>query len=1076
MTRALLKDTWREIRHSMGRFISIFTIILLGVSFFAGLRAAGPDMENTADQYFDEQNLMDFRLVSTFGIDENDITAVQNADSVEQVMPGYSLDVLLEADDQGYVARLHSISTQGQEDALNVPRVIQGRLPEKSGECVIEEGALISNGLTLGSEIVFSSGDDTPLSDSLAQDTYRVVGIVESPYYISFERGTSTIGSGQVDTFILIPEQDFKLEYYTDLYVTVKGARALNSFGDEYDQLMADTQDELEEIGDVRAQERYDEIVSEAQQEIDDAQRELEDGQQEFDDKMQEAQQEIDDAQQEIDDGWQEYEDAEDAFQSQMSEAEKQLSDAKKELEDGEKQYEEAQKEFDAQKPALEQQLSDAKLQLDDAKELLDGGYAQLNSLKQAVENGQVPEDQLEQVQQTIQQLEATLPQQQAAYDAGLQEYQNGVDQLTATENTLAETKRSLDQGRQELESREKQLEDARTEGQNQLDDAKEELEQGEQELADAKQELEDARQEGEQELADGRQELEDAKQELADLEMPEWYVLSREYNLGAEEYAQAAQRMVAMAQVFPTLFFVIAAMVCLNTMTRMVDEQRTFIGTAKALGYSNGAIVSKYLIYAAIASIFGSIIGVVLGIQIFPRIIYSAYGIMFHLPPLIVSFYPESAVTAAVLAVLVTTLSSYVACRSGLRSMPAKLMRPKAPKMGKRVFLERIGFLWKRLTFTQKVTARNLFRYKKRFLMTIFGISGSMALMLTGFGLMDSVSNVIEYQFGDILSYEATVSLDMEGEDASQVRTDLMERGGFTDILFGYNQSVTLQGAEDEMDATLVVPEDKSRLDDYVDLRERLSKEEISLSTDSVVLTEKLADRIGVDVGDQVTVEMDEGETYTVTVSGLTENYPYHYIYMSPEMYQELTGEPAVYNIAYAQIDGAGQIDQDQLGESLMGSSYVTGVSFLSEMRSSFEDMISTLSYVVVVLIISAGALAFLILYNLTNINVNERYREIATIKVLGFYDKEVLAYVYRENFILTAIGILVGCFLGVLLHSYIITTVEVEAVMFGRNINFLSYVWSCLLTVAFALIVNFVMFFKLRKIDMVEALKTVE
>ena len=359
---------------------------------------------------------------------------------------------------------------------------------------------------------------------------------------------------------------------------------------------------------------------------------------------------------------------------------------------------------------------------------------------------------------------------------------------------------------------------------------------------------------------------------------------------------------------------------------------------------------------------------------------------------------------------------------------------------------------------------------------MTVFGISGSMALMLAGFGLMDSVSNVIEYQFGDILSYEATVNVDMAGEDTSQVRADLMERGGFTDILLGYNQSVTLQGAEDEMDATLVVPEDKSRLDDYVDLRERLSKEEISLSLDSVVLTEKLANKIGAQIGDEVLVELSDEETYTVTVSGLTENYPYHYIYMSPEMYQTLTGEMAEYNIAYAQMDEAQQADQDVIGERLMGSQYVTGVSFLSEMKSSFEDMISTLTYVVVVLIISAGALAFLILYNLTNINVNERYREIATIKVLGFYDKEVLAYVYRENFILTAIGIVVGCFLGVILHSYIITTVEVEAVMFGRNINFLSYVWSCLLTVGFALVVNFVMFFKLRKIDMVEALKTVE
>ncbi len=1225
MTKALLKDTLREIRHSFGRFMSILIIVMLGVSFFAGLRAAGPDMEDTADAYFDEQNLMDIRLVSTLGFTEEDVADIQATQGVKEAEPSYSMDVMANSGDTAVVAKLYSLS-----DTMNVPVLLEGRMPEKSGECLAEEGKLFNTVFGLGSTITLSSGvEGEDLADSLATTEYTVVGIVRSPYYISFERGTTTLGSGEIDTFLMLPEEDFTLDVYTDVFLTVDGADQYNTFSEEYKQTVGAVADTLEENSEAWAQRRYDEIYDEAAQELADAEQELADGREEMDRELADAEAELADAEQKLADGRADFEEGQREFDEQIAAAEKELRQGEQEIEAGEAEYQKNKDAFDEAEPAALQAIEEGEAELAAAKETLDASKAELDALAQVLETGLLNDEmraqlqgkydqgleaytaglgqyeqgmadlaagqeRLEQGRQSVQQAEQALEQSRqeletkrqeldalkalidsgtlteqgkeryeaileegerdyaaaedrlqtedntlegqkqalesleeqlqqaegelattktqldqakiqldglkaqldsgrlddatravlqqtydtgkAQYDQGYAEYEQGVakleasrQQLEAGRTQLEEAKAQLDSGRAEIEAGWATLEEQRQAGQQELDDAWQEIEDGEAELAQGRLDYEEAKKEAEEELADAEQQIADGRKELEELADCTWYVFDREDNTGVSEYEHAAERMDAMAQIFPMIFLVVAALVCLNTMTRMVDEQRTYIGTLKGLGYSNGAIAAKYILYAAIASVVGSVIGVIGGIQIFPQVIFGAYSIMFTMPSIQLNFYPETALTGAIAAVAVTTLAAFIGCRNSLRASPAKLMRPKAPKAGKRVLIERIGFIWKRMSFTGKVTMRNLFRYKKRFIMTVCGITGSMALLLAGFGIKDSVGNILVYQFEDINQYQLIVGVD---GDATAVEDEVRETCGTEQTIAVMSKTVDVEAGGEEMSVTLTVPEDAERFAQFIRMRGRLDHKEVAFN--STVLTEKAAYKTGAEVGQEFTVHEGDSEQYTLTLGAETENYAGHYLYMTEELYRQVWGEEPEYNSIYVQLPEG--TDRDALGEALLQIDDVVMLSFMDDVADDFTDMIETLDYVVMVLIISAAALAFLILYNLTNLNISERYREISTLKVLGFYDKEVLSYVYRENFILTFIGIILGCFLGTALHYYIITTVEVDAVMFGRTINFISYVWSVILVTLFALSVNFVMYFKLRKINMVEALKSVE
>ena len=544
--------------------------------------------------------------------------------------------------------------------------------------------------------------------------------------------------------------------------------------------------------------------------------------------------------------------------------------------------------------------------------------------------------------------------------------------------------------------------------------------------------------------------------------------------------YGDNADRMRSIGKVFPVLFFLVAALISLTTMTRMVEEQRVQIGTMKALGYGKAAIAGKYIGYALIATLGGSIFGVLAGEKILPFIIIYAYMILYkHLPAILVPYHMSYALQASGIAVACTLIATIASCYKELAAEPAELMRPAAPKQGKRILLERIGIIWKHLNFTWKSTVRNLIRYKKRFFMTIFGIGGCMALMVVGFGLKDCIYEIVSLQYEKVQFYDAAtyMSDDISEENRQQLHDYLDQNADIKETIEARMQKTDVKSASGKKTLYLMVPSDNEKIEDFLSFHSRTNKDEVySLKKDEVILTEKMASLLNVKVGDELTIEDEDRGDQTVTVGAICENYMSHYLYLSPEKYEELYGVPAEYNtIIYSAKDG--KDDQiEKIGTKLLSMAGVLNVSYTSSIEGRLDDMLRSLNLVIVVLIVSAGMLAFVVLYNLNNINITERQRELATLKVLGFYDGEVASYVYRENILLTIIGSVVGMVLGNLLHRYIILTVEVEEAMFGRQIHWQSYLYSFLFTVAFSLFVNWVMFYKLKKIDMVESLKSVE
>ena len=724
----------------------------------------------------------------------------------------------------------------------------------------------------------------------------------------------------------------------------------------------------------------------------------------------------------------QQYEDG----KAQLAQANWQLTEAKREYEEQKKEVDDAFAEADAQ-------LADAKAQLDDAKQQLDDGWQEILD--------------------------------------GEQELADAKAEIEENEQKLLDAKTEIEEGWQELLDGEAEIADGEqqiAENEQKLIDGRADLEEGRQELDDGWQEYEDGRQEAEQELADGWQEIMDGRDELASLERPEWYVLGRGTNVGYASFEGDCDRMESLSTVFPTMFFLVAALVALTTMTRMVDEERGVIGAYKALGYGRLRIASKYLIYAAVPSVLGSLFGIVLGNQTLPRICWSAYLMMYRGPDLLVVHQPVFNTIGCVASAACTLGATAFACRSELRETPASLLQPKAPKAGKRIFLEYIRPLWKRLKFTQKVTCRNLFLYKRRLFMTIVGIAGATGLLLTGFGIKDSVSGIVEKQYSEIYLYDTIVSL--KDNEVSDGAREILDGDSFDGWMTVMKKSTDLMAGDASYSGYVLVPENAEDLGTYINLRDRKTGESVEFTEGSVLVTEKLAGLLGVDVGGTITIENESGRRVDFTVTGIVENYVYHYLYISPELYESEMNEPfepSEIDAVCVETDGEAR---EAIAAQLQEQEGVATAGFTEDTRASFDDLVESLNSIILVIIFCAGALAFVVLYNLTNINVTERQRELATIKVLGFRDGEVAGYIYRETSLLTILGCAVGLAFGVLMHSFVIQTVEVDMVMFGRTVEPLSFVYSALLTLLFAVIVDLVMYPKLKKIDMVESLKSVD
>ena len=1204
----LRKDFIIEIKKTMGRFVSIFFIVALGVAFYSGIRASEPSMRFTADQYFDDSKLMDLKVMGTMGLTKADIKAIGKVSGIEAVEGGYSKDVLCPVGDNEKV--VHMLSMQKNFDQVSV---VKGRLPEKAGECLVDEDFLSYTDLKVGDTVTFHSGDGEALTDSLVTDTYKIVGIGNSPLYISFGRGSSTIGTGEISGFVVVDKASFDMDVYTEAYVKVSGAEEKTAFTDEYNNLSDAAKEAVSAIEEERCAVRKQEIVDEANEKLADSEKtvneksqELEDAKKELESGKSKATEELEKAKQQITDGEAELADA----KQQIADGETQLADAKAQLNDKQAQLDLAEAQYEYGKAQLdqkEQELADAeqvylsnyskympiitagkeqipagKSQIADGKKRLDEELAPLNQLKDELagiedeisqcdseiaglktqldgmdsevyqkyvnipkENRNKEEQayvekwenlntklagmqerktQLENTKQeklnqagfaTEADLEAqitSLTKQKADLDAKEKALLQQEQTLAAQEEELLSAGRQITDGksqiaaaRSQLDSTKSQITDGKAqilsawallnEKEDTLNASKAQLASGEQELADGRSEYEQAAKEAEEQITDGQakitdgeKQLTDAKQQIADakaeikkIENPKWYVQTREDALTEYQgYGDNADRMRSIGKVFPVLFFLVAALISLTTMTRMVEEQRVQIGTMKALGYGKAAIAGKYIGYALIATLGGSIFGVLAGEKILPFIIIYAYMILYkHLPAILVPYHMSYALQASGIAVACTLIATIASCYKELAAEPAELMRPAAPKQGKRILLERIGIIWKHLNFTWKSTVRNLIRYKKRFFMTIFGIGGCMALMVVGFGLKDCIYEIVSLQYEKVQFYDAAtyMSDDISEENRQQLHDYLDQNADIKETIEARMQKTDVKSASGKKTLYLMVPSDNEKIEDFLSFHSRTNKDEVySLKKDEVILTEKMASLLNVKVGDELTIEDEDRGDQTVTVGAICENYMSHYLYLSPEKYEELYGVPAEYNtIIYSVKDG--KDDQiEKIGTKLLSMDGVLNVSYTSSIEGRLDDMLRSLNLVIVVLIVSAGMLAFVVLYNLNNINITERQRELATLKVLGFYDGEVASYVYRENILLTIIGSVVGMVLGNLLHRYIILTVEVEEAMFGRQIHWQSYLYSFLFTVAFSLFVNWVMFYKLKKIDMVESLKSVE
>ena len=1355
--KALRKEFWMEIRKSKSRFISILLIVALGVAFFSGIQASSPDMRYSGDAYYDESSLMDIKVVGTMGLTSDDVSSIESIDGIESAEGAWSTDVMCGEGQKQKVLHIESIN-----DTVNKLDVQEGRLPEKSGEIFLDSTFASSNEYKVGDKVALREEGDSPV---LVTTEYTVVGTGRSPLYISFNRGNTTLGTGEVNGFGYVLPEDFDQEIYTQIYVTVHGAKGLTSYTDGYENLIAKIKDRVENIADDRCQIRLAAVKADAQEEINDAQKKLDDGKKEADEKLADAKEELDKGEKDLEDGRKEYEDGKSQLEdakTELADGKKQLEDAKTELADGKNQLEDAKAQLADGKSQLESaknQLSSSKSQLDTARSQLDDGWSQVSAAKAQLADGQAQldsaqkqvtsglaeleenqktldenkakladgkaqieagEQQLEAAKQTLttkqseldqskaeitagqQQIESTRTQlnaqkQQitdglsqvsageaqlqegisalesakaqltelqsqletvrASYNAALEnpdasqeeidilaaqvsaleeqeaavsqqiqaseaqiesqrqqlaatrselesglavvedglsqlsqkesELNAGLEQITAgqaqidagwiqiqeQENTLAASKAEIEAGEQELEKGQKQLKAAKkklskaqkeidsnaetlaagqaeldanvaklndneaqyasgleqynsgarqiaeneakltsgeqeiaeneakladgekeiadnekkladgekeiTDNEKKLQDAAKDLKKGEKDLADGKKEYEDAKKDAEDEIAENQQKLNDAKKELEDLEMPEWMVTDREDLPEYTDYGDNADRLRNIGQVFPVIFFLVAALISLTTMTRMVEEQRTQIGTLKALGYKKSAIAAKYICYAFFATLLGSVLGMLIGEKIIPYIIITAYGIMYHnvANTISIDYQPGFALIASAASVVCTVGATLFASGKELQETPASLMRPPAPKEGKRVLLERLTFIWKHLSFSWKSTIRNLFRYKKRLIMTVFGIAGSMGLMLVGFGIQDSISDIAAIQYRELQHYDGMV---IEDSDATEEEhAELFEYMKENEQIAHCNRvqmtKISAPKGSSNISIYLFVPESLSEFAKDVTLKNRITGETYELTDEGAAISEKTASLLGLKVGDMIPLKKGDKE-YKVRVAVITENYMSHYLYMTPRVYEQTFGEKPEYeNIVFTMQEDC-KDDLEMAGSRILANPGALSISYTSSLASQVDRMLSTLDAVILVLIVSAGMLAFVVLYNLNNINITERQRELATLKVLGFYDGEVSQYVLRENVILTVLGIMFGAVFGILIHRYVITTVEVDAVMFGRNIKPLSFLYSGILTSIFSIVVNGVMHFKLKTIDMVESLKSVE
>lgn len=1060
MKKSLHKDIIREIKKTRARILSIFMMSALGVAFFSGIRATEPDMLLTADAYMDTYDLADIRLVNTLGFDEEGVKDIRQIEGVETVEPSWTAYMLAEDKDSEFVIQLFA-----DTDTLSRTEVTRGRLPEAPDELLIDEGLAKNKGLSIGDTLTFSTGTDGEVTDTLTSAEFRIVGLGNSPTFISLERGSATIGNGAVSGFAIASKEAFVSEYYSILYIKAEGAEKLLCYSDEYIELVENLTEQIEAQTEQLGKERYDRLVETVTEALEEGEAELAEKSAEAEAELADGKQKLEDARAQIAEGWQE-----------LEANEQKLVDGRKALEEGEAQLHAAREELEASRTQMETgktAISSGEIMMETYKAQLAKGEAELRTLKALYPSTLIS---IESIDSQIAQAEDQITQARGQIAQAQAEIENYKAQVSQGEAQIAAGEAQLAAGEQELEIRRAEL----TEGEAALEEARIQLQEAEAELAEGEAEYAKGEEEARTQIAEAEEKLADARKQLEEIEEPEWYMLDRSDNASYAEYEENAGSIGAIGEVFPLVFFLVAALVSLTTMTRMVEEQRTQIGTMKALGYRKADIASKYIFYAMSATISGSLVGLLFGQKFFPFVIINAFGIMYSMNSCLqIPYQWGSALLAAGVVIFCNLGATLSSCMKAFRSVPAALMRPAAPKQGKRVFLEYIPFLWKRMNFTQKAAVRNLFRYKKRFFMTLFGVGGCMALLVVGCGMRDSIMRIGDIQYDNIQVYDGMLVLDTEAAESEteQLLQKMKDSEDIIHLAGTYMKNIDVSTEAGILSGYLCVAEDPEAFEELVMLQREEDEDKVHHLGDSgILLTNQMAQKLGVSTGDSVTLQQGQGKNITVTVDGVVKNYIGHYIYMSGDCYEQLYGKPAEFSTVLYSMSEESADREKETGEELLTSPAAYAISYVSDNRAQIDNMLQVLNMVVGILIISAGLLAYVVLYNLNNINITERRRELATLKVLGFYDLEVSTYVYRENVILTVLGILIGMVIGKYLHHFIIQTLKVNQIVFGMNISHTSYLLSVLLTVGFACFVNYIMYHKLKEINMVESLKSVE
>ena len=1077
MKKALYKDAIKEIKNTYKRFISILLMAFLGVGFFAGIRATSPDMVNTLHTYYEAQNVYDIQVLSTLGLTQEDVDAIKQIDGVKDVIGTYETDAIIEIEQAEIIAKVMCI-----EDT-NRPVLLEGRMPEKSTECVVEEGFLKGTNKKIGDTIQIEIEDTTNEEQEkisyLKEKEMTIVGTVRSPLYLSQDKGTSKLGAGKINYYILIPKENINAsEIFTQIYITIENADKLITSSTAYEEKVNEIKTQIENLKEDRQQARYDKLVGNANQKVEEAQATLDKEKQDAQAKIQEATQEIEDGKKEIEDGEAQLAKNEQKVQNEFANATKQIQTGKQQIEQSEKEFLEQQQQAEQQFEKLELQKQDLQTQLESVKAGLQTIDNNCEQIEQALQNPLLPEEErikLEQQKQELEKQKASLTATKSQIEDGITSIDTGI---ASGKQELQEGSNQIQQAKKELENKENQFYATKKTTTAQLQTARSELEEAKQKISDGEKELQENTKEFEEKIKEAEAELVDAREKIAEIEHPKWYVLDRNANTGYVSFIQDTESVANIGKVFPIVFFIVATLISLTSMTRMVEEQRTQIGTLKALGYHKVQIAAKYIIYASLACILGGILGMSVGFVLIPKVIWMMYEMMYQISDIVLSFDWYNGSIGLILMSLCMIGATIYAAWKELVNTPATLMRPKAPKMGRRVLLERLTFIWKRLSFSQKVTIRNIFRYKKRVLMTIIGILGCTSLILAGFGLKDSISQIMPNQFEKVFSYDMQISLKsgLDQSQQEQIKQYIHSKEEVQKSIETYMSSGTVKNGDLEEDVQIIVPKEKNEIKDMIHLVDITSRQQIDLPEDGVCLTDKAAQLLGVQEGDIITLVDADEEEKQVKISYIVENYVSHYIYLSSQVYEELYQKDYETNVMLIQNKELSTEQEDNLATDLIGQNEVATVSRISTMVKSMDDTLKSLNYVVLILIISAGLLAFVVLYNLSNVNISERIRELATIKVLGFYDKEVYSYVTRETVLLTLIGIALGLIGGYFLSYFIIDTCEINMLRFNKVVEPMSYVYAALITIAFTVIVNIVTYFALKKIDMIESLKSVE